>query len=161
MTAETTQAPEFQKFSLREYPQGVQHGVQARHIVSLGGEIDVPVGIIGAELRHVHLVVVQVDHDIHGTEAGPQVPGTGNLDRRQRVRATHVGDERQHLRRLHAAVSDPFEFRQRNDLHSRHPERPPMGSVLPVGDRPVPPAQALPRVSSRIPCSCRILRIPR
>ena len=51
--------------SRRDDAERVQHGVEARHVVALGREVDVAVGMVEAELGDVQLLEEQVHDDVH------------------------------------------------------------------------------------------------
>ena len=59
------------------------------------GQLDVAVRVVEAQLPRVQLLVQEVDDDVHRAEARTEVPGPRALDGRERVRSTHVGDERE------------------------------------------------------------------
>ena len=96
-----------------------RNGVKPRNVVAFAGEVDVPVWGIDADPDGVHLLFVQVDHDVHGTEAGTEVTGASELNRRERIEAAHVCDER----KVGTGSSHTLKFFGRDEQEIRHCSR--------------------------------------
>ena len=73
----------------------VQRRVEARYVVPLRGEEHIAIWMIPTELGHVELAPQQIDDDVERAEARAEMSRAGALDGNERIRATHVRDERQ------------------------------------------------------------------
>ena len=79
----------------REHAEPVERRVQARHVVALGREEHVAVGIVETDLRDVQLAVEEVDDDVERTEARAEMPGSGTLHGDERVQPADVREKRE------------------------------------------------------------------
>ena len=95
VTVEPAEPPQAQEALGGDDAERVQRGVQPRHVVPFRGEEDVAIRVVPADLGDVQLAPQEVHHDVERAEARADVPGTGALDRDQRVRAAHVRDQRE------------------------------------------------------------------
>ncbi len=94
---EPAESPQAQQPLGRHDPERVQRRVETGHVVPLRGEEDVPAGIVEADRDGVELGVEEVHDDVQRAEARAEVAGAGALDGDERVRATHVGQQREPL----------------------------------------------------------------
>ena len=95
MAVEPAEPPQPREPLRREHAEPVQRRVQARHVVALRREEDVPVGIVEAELRDVQLLVEQVHDDVERAEARAEMARTGALDGDERVQPADVREQRE------------------------------------------------------------------
>src|SRR5206468_7348794 len=80
MAVEAVESPQAQQALGRDDAKRMQHRVEPRHVMALGGEVDVAVGVVPAELRCGQLLLEEVHDDVHGAEARAEVTGAGALD---------------------------------------------------------------------------------
>ncbi len=100
------------------------------HVVALGREVDVAIGMLPAETRRVQLLEEKPRDDVHRAEARPEVPGAGTLDRDERIEAAHVGSGRQSQigvvvngeHAIELGSGDDVELRHRRETLARHTE---------------------------------------
>ena len=120
MAVEPAEAAQPQEPLGRDHAERVERGVEPGHVVPLRGEEDVAVGRVEAELGDVQLRPEQVRDEVERAEGGAEVPGAGALDRDERVRAAHVGEEREALVRVDVGRRDARELARGDQLESRH-----------------------------------------
>ena len=120
VAVETAEPAQAQQPLGRDHAERVEGGVEPGHVVPLRGEEHVAVGRVEAELRDVQLLPEQMGDEVERAERGAEVPGAGALDRDERVRAAHVGEEREALVRVEAGRRDARELARGNQLESRH-----------------------------------------
>src|SRR5438045_9223472 len=95
MSVQAAETPQPQQPLGRNNAERVQRRVEARYVVPLRGEEHCAVRMIPTELRHVELAPQQLDDDVERAERRAEMSRAGALDCDERIRATHVGEERQ------------------------------------------------------------------
>ncbi len=110
VAVEPSEPAEAQQALRRDGAQRVEGGVEPGHVVPLRGEEDIAVGRVEAELRDVQLLPEQMGDEVQRAEGGAEMPGAGALDRDERVRATHVREEREAVVRVEPGRRDAREL---------------------------------------------------
>ena len=95
MPVEPAQAAEAKQALARDDAEREERGIQARHVVALGREEDVAVGIVESALDDVQLVEQELRDDVERAERRAEVTGAGALHRDERVQPAGIGKERQ------------------------------------------------------------------
>ena len=113
MAVEPAEAAEPQQPLRRDHAERVQRRVEAGDVVALRREEDVAVRIVPAELGDVELAPEQVHDDVQRAEARAEMSRAGALDRDERVRAAHVGEQRE-------VVARALELLAGDQLQRRH-----------------------------------------
>ncbi len=72
----------------------MEHRVEARHVVALGGEVHVATRVVEADLHRVQVLVEEEDDDVHRAEARTDVARARPFHGRERVQPAKVGDAR-------------------------------------------------------------------
>ncbi len=106
-----------------ENAEPVERGVQARDVVTLRGEEDVPLGVVEPELGDVQLRVEEMDDDVERAEARAEVPRSRALDRDEGVQTADVGDQREPCVRVAVRSAEPIDVRLRDEGKLRHAAR--------------------------------------
>ncbi len=104
----------------RHEPESVERRVEPGDVVSLGREEHVAAWMVEPERDRVHLLVEQVHDDVEGAEARAEMARACPLDRNERIRATHVGEERETLVAIDARGGDTRERRRRYEHELDH-----------------------------------------
>ena len=92
---EAAEPTQLQQTLVGQDAERMERGVEPGDVVALRREEDVAVGVVPAELGHVQLAEEEVRDQVERAEARAEVPGAGALDRDERVRAAHVGEQRE------------------------------------------------------------------
>ena len=116
---EAAEPAQLQQALVREHAERVERGVEAGDVVALRREEDVAVRVVPAELGDVQLAEEEVRDEVERAEARAEVPGAGALHRDERVRAAHVGEQRER-RVVAAARAHAVELGARDQAQLRH-----------------------------------------
>jgi hypothetical protein len=123
MAIEPAQPPEARESLRRDRAQAVERRVQARHVVALRREEDVPIGMVEPELADVQVLVEEVDDNVEGAEARPEVPRACLLDRDQRVQPADVREQREPSADIVPGCADAVDIALRDECQLLHAER--------------------------------------
>ena len=151
VTVEPPEATEPEETLARDDPEREERRIEAGHVVALGGEEDVPVGVLEPAPGDVELLEQQLDDEVERAERGAEVPRAGPLDRDERVQPAGVREQRQprvgvDVRRaqpIELSLGDEAQIRHGRDGSARAPRR------SRGGRRPGRPARRTPRPRRR------------
>ena len=104
----------------RKHAEPVERCVQARHVMALGREEHVAVGIVETDLRDVQLAVEEVDDDVERAEARAEMPGSGTLHRDECVQPADVREKRQAFVGLAVRDANGVDVSLRDERELRH-----------------------------------------
>ena len=118
---EPAEAAEAKQALARDDAEREERRVQARHVVALGREEDVAVGIVESALGDVQLVEQELGDDVERAERRAEVAGAGALHRDERVQPARVGKERQLRVGVDVGGAQTIELGLRDEAQVRHP----------------------------------------
>ena len=122
MPVEPTQPTQPREALLRDDPERVQRRVQARDVVPLRREVDVPVGRVPADRRGVQLLEEEERDHVHCAERRAEVARTGALHGNERVQPAGVGEDAKPHVRIQRGRTNTLDLRpgkHHEYLHSR------------------------------------------
>ena len=117
---EPAQAAEAKQALARDDAEREERGIQARHVVALGREEDVAVGIVESALDDVQLVEQELRDDVERAERRAEVTGAGALHRDERVQPAGIGKERQLRVGVDVGGAYAVELSLRDEAQVRH-----------------------------------------
>ena len=120
MTVEPIEAAQSQETLARDDPERVERRVQPRDVVTLGGEEDVPLGILEPPLRHVELLEQEVGDEVQRAERGAQVARACALHGDEGVQPASIGEEREARVAIDVCAAETIELSPGDEAQIRH-----------------------------------------
>src|SRR5262249_3911128 len=120
MPVEAAEATEREQLLARKDPEGVEDRVEAGDVMALGGEEDVALRVVPADLRGVQPLEEEMDEEVERAEGRAEVPRARTLDGDESVQPAHVAEQSEAFVRLDLGRPHAVELALRDELEHRH-----------------------------------------